>query len=158
MTHTPPGWIEPETVRVRPEAALDLAVVSRFLRPRLPNTDGPLEVVQFAGGHANLTYLLRFGTQEYVLRRPPSGPVAPGAYDMAREFRALSALWPVFPPAPRPSSCARTAVYSALRSSSWNAGAAWRSVKRCRPSIEIDRICTGASARPCSIPSRLCMR
>src|SRR5207247_10589409 len=69
---------------------------------RLPNTDGPLEVVQFAGGHANLTYLLRFGTQEYVLRRPPSGPVAPGAYDMAREFRALSALWPVFPPAPRP--------------------------------------------------------
>src|SRR5438552_10884371 len=65
MTHTPPGWIEPETVRVRPEAALDLAVVDRFLRPRLPNTDGPLEVVQFAGGHANLTYLLRFGTQEY---------------------------------------------------------------------------------------------
>ena len=102
MTHTPPGWIEPETVRVRPEAALDLTVVSRFLGPRLPNTDGPLEVVQFAGGHANLTYLLRFGTQEYVLRRPPSGPVAPGAYDMAREFRALSALWPVFPPAPRP--------------------------------------------------------
>ena len=102
MTHTPPGWIEPETVQVRPEAALDLAVVSRFLGPRLPNTDGPLEVVQFAGGHANLAYLLRFGTQEYVLRRPPSGPVAPGAYDMAREFRALSALWPVFPPAPRP--------------------------------------------------------
>ena len=102
MPHTPPGWIEPETVQVRPEAALDLAVVSRFLGPRLPNTDGPLEVVQFAGGHANLTYLLRFGTQEYVLRRPPSGPVAPGAYDMAREFRALSALWPVFPPAPRP--------------------------------------------------------
>ena len=28
--------------------------------------------------------------------------MAPGAYDMAREFRALSALWPVFPPAPRP--------------------------------------------------------
>src|SRR2546426_10963145 len=102
MTHTPPGWIEPETVRVRPEAALDLAVVSRFLRPRLPNTDGPLEVVQFAGGHANPTYLLRFCTQEYVLRPPPSGPVAPGAYDMAREVRGLSALWPGVPPAPRP--------------------------------------------------------
>ena len=115
MTHTPPGWIEPETVRVRPEAALDLAVVDRFLRPRLPNTDGPLEVVQFAGGHANLTYLLRFGTQEYVLRRPPSGPVAPGAYDMAREFRALSALWPVFPPAPRPFLlCEDASVLGAL--------------------------------------------
>jgi len=102
MTHTPPGWTEPETVTVRPEAALDLEVVDRFLRGRLPHTDGPLEVVQFAGGHANLTYLVRFGDREYVLRRPPSGPVAPGAYDMAREFRVLSALWPVFPPASRP--------------------------------------------------------
>lgn len=102
MTHTPPGWTEPETVPVRPEAVLDLDAVSRFLRGRLPHTDGPLEVAQFAGGHANLTYLLRFGTHEYVLRRPPSGPVAQGAYDMGREFRALSALWPVFPPASRP--------------------------------------------------------
>lgn len=99
---TPPGWTEPETVPVRPEAVLDLEVVGRFLRDRLPNTDGPLEVAQFAGGHANLTYLLRFGEQEYVLRRPPSGPVAPGAYDMAREFRVLSALCPVFVLAPRP--------------------------------------------------------
>lgn len=102
MTHTPPGWTEPETVTVRPEAAIDLDVVDHFLRGRLPHTNGPLEVVQFAGGHANLTYLLRFGDHEYVLRRPPSGPVAPGAYDMAREFRVLSALWPVFPPASRP--------------------------------------------------------
>lgn len=101
-SHTPPGWTEPETVGMRPEAVLDLGVVSRFLRGRLPHTDGPLTVVQFAGGHANLTYLLRFGSQEYVLRRPPSGPLAAGAYDMGREFRALSALWPVFPPASRP--------------------------------------------------------
>lgn len=102
MAHTPPGWTEPETVSVRPEATLDLAVVDRFLRQRLPHTDGPLGVVQFAGGHANLTYLIRFGSHEYVLRRPPSGPVAAGAYDMGREFRALSALWQVFPPASRP--------------------------------------------------------
>ena len=101
-SNTPPGWTEPETVPVRPEAVLDHEVVSRFLRGRLPNTDGPLEIVQFAGGHANLTYLLRFGDQEYVLRRPPSGPLAAGAYDMAREFRVLSALWPVYPPACRP--------------------------------------------------------
>ena len=102
MTHTPTGWTEPETVAVRPEAVLDLHVLEPLLRERLPQTDGPLTVVQFAGGRANLTYLISFGVHEYVLRRPPSGPLAPGAYDMAREFRVLSALSPVFPPASRP--------------------------------------------------------
>jgi aminoglycoside phosphotransferase (APT) family kinase protein len=63
---------------------------------------GGIEVRQFAGGHSNLTYLLRFGTDELVLRRPPLGPVAPTAHDMAREFRWLSALAPIFPLAPRP--------------------------------------------------------
>jgi aminoglycoside phosphotransferase (APT) family kinase protein len=101
-SYTPPGWTEPETVAVRPEAVLDHDVVSRFLHGKLPHTEGPLEIVQFAGGHANLTYLLRFGAHEYVLRRPPSGPLATGAYDMAREYRALAALSPVFPPASRP--------------------------------------------------------
>ena len=102
MDNTPSGWTEPETVSVRPEATLDATVVNTYVRERLPNTDGPLEIVQFAGGHANLTYLVKFGSHEYVLRRPPSGPLAVGAYDMAREFRSLSALWQVFPPASRP--------------------------------------------------------
>lgn len=101
-SETPPGWTEPETIDVRPEAILDPTVVSEFLRGKLPNAEGPLAIVQFAGGHANLTYLLRFGAQEYVLRRPPGGPLAAGAYDMAREYRVLSALWPVFPQASRP--------------------------------------------------------
>src|SRR5262249_57927686 len=99
LSNTPPGWTEPETVPVRPEAVLDHAVVSRFLRGRLPHTDGPLDIVQFAGGHANLTYLLRFGDQEYVLRRPPGGPVAAGAYDMAPHVPLPSALGSVDPPA-----------------------------------------------------------
>ena len=88
MEYIPPGWTEPETVAVRPEATLDLHVVDTYVRSRLPEADDPLTVVQFAGGHANLTYLVRFGTYEYVLRRPPGGPLAVGAYDMAREFRA----------------------------------------------------------------------
>jgi len=102
MSYTPPGWTEPETVPVRPEAVLDPDVVSGFLRGKLPNADGPVQIVQFAGGHANLTYLLRFGEHEYAPRRPPGGPLAAGAYDMGREFRSLSALWPVYPPACRP--------------------------------------------------------
>ena len=60
-----------------------------------------MRVEQFPGGHSNLTYLLRYGGVELVLRRPPLGPVPPTAHDMAREFRWLSAVHPVFPLAPR---------------------------------------------------------
>src|SRR5262245_8880716 len=60
-----------------------------------------MEVSQFPGGHSNLTYLIRLGGAELVLRRPPLGQVAPKAHDMAREYRWLTALHPVFPLAPR---------------------------------------------------------
>jgi aminoglycoside phosphotransferase (APT) family kinase protein len=86
---------------VRPDEQLDAGVVARYLRDRLPGVDAPLEILQFPGGHANLTYLLRFGDREFVLRRPPLGPVAPRSHDMVREFHALSALGPHFAPAPR---------------------------------------------------------
>jgi aminoglycoside phosphotransferase (APT) family kinase protein len=83
--------------------------LAAYLRARLPevvggdfDVSGPLTVEQFPGGHSNLTYLLRLGGREFVLRRPPFGPVAPKAHDMAREFRILEALHPVFPLAPRP--------------------------------------------------------
>ncbi len=72
------------------------------MRGRLPGATGPLVVEQFPGGHSNLTYLLRYGDREFVMRRPPLGPVAPKAHDMGRECRVLSALWKVFSPAPRP--------------------------------------------------------
>jgi hypothetical protein len=61
-----------------------------------------MEVSQFPGGHSNLTYLVRFGGAELVMRRPPLGPVPPKAHDMAREYRWLAALNPVFELAPRP--------------------------------------------------------
>jgi aminoglycoside phosphotransferase (APT) family kinase protein len=35
------------------------------------------------------------------LRRPPLGPVAPKAHDMAREYTVLGAVYPLFPQAPR---------------------------------------------------------
>jgi aminoglycoside phosphotransferase (APT) family kinase protein len=60
-----------------------------------------LTVRQFPGGHSNLTYLLEAGGLEYVLRRPPLGPVAPKAHDIAREYRVLGAVHPFFPQAPR---------------------------------------------------------
>ncbi len=60
-----------------------------------------IEIEQFPHGHSNLVYLIRTDTREYVLRRPPLGPVAPKAHDMAREYRVLRAVHPHFPEAPQ---------------------------------------------------------
>src|SRR3546814_1948362 len=56
---------------------------------------------QFAGGFANLNYLVMIDDHEAVLRRPPMGPLPPGAYDRAREARILPHIGPSFPLAPR---------------------------------------------------------
>jgi aminoglycoside phosphotransferase (APT) family kinase protein len=97
-----------DTHPVRPTEELDWPRLGDYLRERLPalSIDGldlsrEMQVQQFAGGHSNLTYLLRFGDAELVLRRPPFGPVPRSAHDMAREYRWLSALSPIFAPAPR---------------------------------------------------------
>jgi len=83
--------------------------LERWLRDRLPgcaipafDSGEPMRVEQFPGGHSNLTYLVRFGGLELVVRRPPFGHVPPAAHDVAREYRWLSALHPVYPLAPRP--------------------------------------------------------
>lgn len=96
-----------ETKPVRESEQLDWSLLDAFVRPRLveileDKIDAPLEVEQFSGGHSNLTYLLRFGEREFVLRRPPFGKLPPKAHDMAREFRILTSLNPVFDLAPRP--------------------------------------------------------
>jgi len=88
---------------VRASEQLEWARLEEYLRSALPECgNAPMEVEQFPGGHSNLTYLLRFGDRELVLRRPPFGPVPPRAHDMARECRLLAAVHPVFPLAPRP--------------------------------------------------------
>jgi aminoglycoside phosphotransferase (APT) family kinase protein len=97
-----------DTRPVRNTEQLDWARLEAWLRERLPgcgieglDASRPMQVEQFPGGHSNLTYHVRFGPTELVLRRPPFGPVAPTAHDMAREFRWLSAVHPVYPLAPR---------------------------------------------------------
>src|SRR5262249_5169899 len=75
--------------------------VAQFLRDSSIDV-GELEVEQFPAGQSNLTYLLRDGEWEAVLRRPPLGPVAPRAHDVARAARIPAALHPRFPLAPRP--------------------------------------------------------
>jgi aminoglycoside phosphotransferase (APT) family kinase protein len=98
---------DPDAIPVREGEDVDRAALASYLAGKLPGATGGLDVWQFGGGHANLTYLLRYpagGTgapTEYVLRRPPLGEVAATAHDMGREYRVLSVLYRAFPPAPR---------------------------------------------------------
>ncbi len=112
-----------ELIDERPDEQLDTTRLEPYLREHLEGAEGPLSVRQFGGGKANLTYLLRFtptlpspasggglgrgcfgahgAAPEFVLRRPPLGPIPPGAHDMRREHRVLSGLHRHYAPAPR---------------------------------------------------------
>ncbi|MFN2515908.1 MAG: phosphotransferase family protein [Pyrinomonadaceae bacterium] len=93
-----------DSIAVRAGEDLDVAALDSYLQKRLAeiNSAPNLVIEQFPGGHSNLTYLIRYGAQEFVLRRPPLGPVAPTAHDMPREYKLLSVINPHFPLAPRP--------------------------------------------------------
>lgn len=95
-----------DSTEVRRGEELDAVALDRYFRSQpdsfhLP-ADETLQIEQFPGGHSNLTYMLRYGSSEFVLRRPPVGPVAPTAHDMPREFKLLSIIHPLFALAPKP--------------------------------------------------------
>ena len=109
-----------DTIDVRPDERFDESMLAAYLRGKLPGSDLPLTVRQFGGGAANLTYLLAYGDAdtdayyEYVLRRPPLGPVAKSAHDMNREHRVLSVLHQSLPVAPQAFLyCEDTAIVGA---------------------------------------------
>ncbi len=93
--------LEDQTTPVRTGEELDLAKLEPYLRKRFPEESGPLEVRQYPSGHSNLTYSVRLGSREMVLRRPPFGSKVKSAHDMGREFRVLSKLHAYYAPAPR---------------------------------------------------------
>jgi aminoglycoside phosphotransferase (APT) family kinase protein len=100
---TPPDGLAMDTTSTpRPGEEIDAQRLAAWLASAFPGTNGDLAIEQFPAGHSNLTYLIRCGGQEMVLRRPPHGSRVKSAHDMGREYRVLSALHPVYEPAPRP--------------------------------------------------------
>jgi aminoglycoside phosphotransferase (APT) family kinase protein len=92
----------PETTEPRAGEELDLERLEDYLRDRLPTAFDEIEVSQFPAGSSNLTYLVKVGGHDYVLRRAPVGNTVKSAHDMSREYRALTRLSIVYPPAPEP--------------------------------------------------------
>jgi aminoglycoside phosphotransferase (APT) family kinase protein len=94
-------WTDKPT-GVRPGEELDTGKLLAYLSAHLPGLGGPIAVEQFPSGHSNLTYLVRVGEREFVLRRPPFGAKIKTAHDMGREHHILSHLADVYPKVPRP--------------------------------------------------------
>jgi len=100
-----------DTKPIRQGEELNAENLSRYLREELDLETGEIEISQFPGGSSNLTYCVRIGAGEYVLRRPPFGNQVKSAHDMSREFNVLSKLSTAYKPAPRPLLyCADAAV------------------------------------------------
>lgn len=105
---------EDRAAPVRGDQQLPRTALAAYLREHLPDLRGDLEIGQFPQGFSNLTYLLRIGATELVLRRPPFGTLAATAHDMQREYRVLSGVSRIYPLAPRALLyCADPAVIGA---------------------------------------------
>ena len=57
---------------------------------------------RFLSGMGNLNYKITLDGNPVVLRRPPLGPIPPGANDMTREYSVLKALAPFWNLIPKP--------------------------------------------------------
>jgi aminoglycoside phosphotransferase (APT) family kinase protein len=80
---------------------LDPARLAAYLAEHRPDLAGDgVRATLIPGGRSNLTYLVRLGERELVLRRPPLGHVLATAHDMGREFRVIGALAPTAVPVP----------------------------------------------------------
>ena len=90
-----------QSTRIRDGEELDAAIIDSYLKAHIPGLSGEPQISQFPGGASNLTYLLEYPQQEFVLRRPPFGHKAKSAHDMGREYRILNQLNTGFPYCPK---------------------------------------------------------
>ncbi|MDZ4303229.1 MAG: phosphotransferase, partial [Pseudomonas sp.] len=90
-----------QSTQIRPGEELDASLIDPYLKAHIPGLSGSAKISQFPGGASNLTYLLEYPDQEFVLRRPPFGHKAKSAHDMGREFRILNQLKDGFPYCPK---------------------------------------------------------
>lgn len=92
-----------DTIPVRKGEDFDREALRNYLAEHVSDfPNKKLEVEQFATGFSNLTYFIRSGEWEAVMRRPPGGPLPPKAHDMKRESDILSRLHPYFQYVPKP--------------------------------------------------------
>lgn len=76
-----------------PPAGVEPGPVTAWFAANVPAARPPLAFELIAGGHSNLTFLVRDAAgAAWVLRRPPLSGVLPSAHDVGREHRIIAAL------------------------------------------------------------------
>ena len=104
MSH-PPAASPADVIEVRPDERFDEAASPPSCAGSSPAPSARSRCASSAAATPTSPTCCASATatdaREYVLRRPPLGPVAPGSHDMSREHRVLSVLWKAFPLAPR---------------------------------------------------------
>ena len=94
---------------------IDETALGQWLEANVEGFSGPFELKKFASGQSNPTYRITAASGEYVLRRKPFGPLLPSAHAVDREFRLISALYPLEFPVPEPLAlCADERVIGAI--------------------------------------------
>ncbi|GER90319.1 acyl-CoA dehydrogenase [Dictyobacter vulcani] len=83
---------------------VDSVALQAYLAQHLPavDKDTALQIERIRGGHSNETFFITSGSEQFVLRRPPYGPLLPTAHDVGREYRILKALTDTSVPVPSP--------------------------------------------------------
>lgn len=81
---------------------MDENSLGQWLTAEVDGFEKPFSLTKFPGGQSNPTYSIEAQSGSYVLRRKPFGELLPSAHAIEREYRLLSAIWPLQFPVPRP--------------------------------------------------------
>lgn len=117
------------------------AALTRFFAEYVDARVTSLEVSRLQGGRSNLTFRASDWVGDWVVRRPPEGPVPPTAHDVAREYRIACALADTpIPVADGVALCEDSSVFGAPFSVvKWVSGNVWRAPLDAEPSSEAER-------------------
>ncbi len=89
-----------KSVDIRRGEELNIENLQKYLLDTL-EISGEINISQFPSGFSNLTYLIKIGKEELVLRRPPYGAKIKSGHDMSREYNILAKLYPLYSKVPK---------------------------------------------------------
>ena len=72
-----------------------------FLKDKLPDLQGAMQLERIGGGQSNPTFFVSFDNRELVLRKQPNATLLPSAHAVDREYRVMQALSQTDVPVPR---------------------------------------------------------